>query len=213
MSAQYLARGGTSTRAVYTLVSAFRCRPHDRLVSIFLTARVIITRATHITTGNSAGDIISPRKECFQPSLRRLERSRRCSRMLLPHSLGPPPTRKGLFLSTPIKMTTLRQILLFFRRGPVMKTCGWPSPARCWFLCIDRHDATNHFVFHQIRLRSFFELITYFNYAGVVYVTRNLTGIFRVHDCFDDGETGASSKMLELLEKMDASNVLVCSLS
>lgn len=31
----------------------------------------------------------------------------------------------------------------------------------------------------------------------------------KVHDCFDDGETGASSKMLELLEKMDASNVLV----
>ncbi|WKY07699.1 hypothetical protein Q1695_007291 [Nippostrongylus brasiliensis] len=31
----------------------------------------------------------------------------------------------------------------------------------------------------------------------------------RLHDCFDDGETGASSKMLELLHKMDADNVLV----
>ncbi|VDL71917.1 unnamed protein product [Nippostrongylus brasiliensis] len=31
----------------------------------------------------------------------------------------------------------------------------------------------------------------------------------RLHDCFDDGETGASSKMLELLHKMDANNVLV----
>ncbi|KAK6014559.1 hypothetical protein OSTOST_20053, partial [Ostertagia ostertagi] len=30
----------------------------------------------------------------------------------------------------------------------------------------------------------------------------------RVHDCFDDGETGASSKMLELLDKMNATNVL-----
>ncbi|CAJ0603827.1 unnamed protein product [Cylicocyclus nassatus] len=31
----------------------------------------------------------------------------------------------------------------------------------------------------------------------------------RLHDCFDDGETGASSRMLELLEKMNANNVLV----
>ncbi|KAK6029999.1 hypothetical protein OSTOST_03875 [Ostertagia ostertagi] len=31
----------------------------------------------------------------------------------------------------------------------------------------------------------------------------------RLHDCFDDGETGASSKMLELLDKMNATNVLV----
>ncbi|KAK6044452.1 hypothetical protein COOONC_18043, partial [Cooperia oncophora] len=31
----------------------------------------------------------------------------------------------------------------------------------------------------------------------------------RLHDCFDDGETGASSKMLELLDKMGATNVLV----
>ncbi|EPB77768.1 RWD domain protein [Ancylostoma ceylanicum] len=30
-----------------------------------------------------------------------------------------------------------------------------------------------------------------------------------LHDCFDDGETGASSKMLELLDKMNAINVLV----
>ncbi|KAK6752617.1 hypothetical protein RB195_003810 [Necator americanus] len=31
----------------------------------------------------------------------------------------------------------------------------------------------------------------------------------RLHDCFDDGETGASSKMLDLLDKMNADNVLV----
>ncbi|ETN75951.1 RWD domain protein [Necator americanus] len=31
----------------------------------------------------------------------------------------------------------------------------------------------------------------------------------RLHDCFDDGETGASSKMLDLLDKMNADNVVV----
>ncbi|KJH48079.1 RWD domain protein [Dictyocaulus viviparus] len=31
----------------------------------------------------------------------------------------------------------------------------------------------------------------------------------RLHNCFDDGETGASSKMLHILEKMNADNVLV----
>ncbi|VDM60309.1 unnamed protein product [Angiostrongylus costaricensis] len=33
--------------------------------------------------------------------------------------------------------------------------------------------------------------------------------ITRLQNCFDDGETGASSKMLQLLEKMRADNVLV----
>ncbi|XGW25440.1 hypothetical protein V3C99_006676 [Haemonchus contortus] len=84
-------------------------------------------------------------------------------------------------------------------------------------------DRKSHFQAHLARVNSKEEVklvldrllenskisrATHNMYAYRITEVRNGREI-RLHDCFDDGETGASSKMLELLEKMNVTNVLV----
>ncbi|KAK5986994.1 Protein IMPACT [Trichostrongylus colubriformis] len=84
-------------------------------------------------------------------------------------------------------------------------------------------DRKSHFQAHLARVKSKEEVklvldrllenskisrATHNMYAYRITEVRNGREV-QLHDCFDDGETGASSKMLELLNKMDASNVLV----
>lgn len=73
-------------------------------------------------------------------------------------------------------MTTLRQILLFFDVAQWWKRVADLHPQEVsFYVLIDTTQQIN-FVLHQIQLRSFFELVINFNYAGVGYVALNFQG-------------------------------------